>query len=333
MWVAKTVVLKFLPILFLVLFLCYLYLDRELEQPIEANPFTCLSADQGYIKQEALAFNNIYGVGLAYANHINETASDFDPTLDAPVFKKHSLSVLKQNSRVNIPTQDELLRALKKLEPNIANTLNQKALPLLPLLDYEAELAFVLLEDINTKALMQTEFVPKIGFLVTNDLSARGIAILGEGQDNRYDYWGASKSHPGFAPINGRVWVPNQHQQNAIPCVTLETYVDGELRQHENTRNLVYTPTQMLRFVHKRFPDSIMRKGDIILTGTPGGVILNVPRWKARLATLLGLDRFQKLAINQKPHSAARFLKAGDNVHISAQWLGNVDVAIVESAQ
>ena len=225
------------------------------------------------------------------------------------------------------------MHALERIEPDISNTLNEKDMPLLALLDYEAELAFVLLEDIKTKDLMQTEFVPKIGFLVTNDLSARGMAILGEGQDNRYDYWGASKSHPGFAPINGRVWVPNQHQQNAIPCVTLETYVDGELRQHENTRNLVYTPTQMLRFVHKRFPGSTLNKGDIILTGTPGGVILNVPRWKARLATLLGLDRFQKLAINQKEKSAARYLKAGNEINITAQWLGDVHVAIVGSEQ
>ena len=36
---------------------------------------------------------------------------------------------------------------------------------------------------------------------MTNDLSARSIAILGEDQANRYDHWGASKSYPGFTLI------------------------------------------------------------------------------------------------------------------------------------
>jgi 2-keto-4-pentenoate hydratase/2-oxohepta-3-ene-1,7-dioic acid hydratase in catechol pathway len=86
----------------------------------------------------------------------------------------------------------------------------------------------------------------------------------------------------------------------------------------------------MLRFVHKRFPDSTLSKGDIILTGTPGGVILNVPRWKARLAKLLGLDRFQKLAINQREKSAVQYLKARNEIHVTAQWLGSINVTIVE---
>jgi len=327
--ITKVFLFKFVPILFLSLALCYLYLDRALPKKIKPANLTCLTAEQGYLTQGNIEFKNIYGIGLAYANHINETASDFNPTSDAPVFKKNTLSVIKTNSHVNIPTQAELLKAVDKLDPTISKTLKEKNTQLLALLDYEAELAFVLLEDIETKDLNDPAFIPKLGFLVSNDLSARGIAILGEGQDNRYDYWGASKSHPGFAPINGNVWIPNQHQANAIPCVTLQTYVNGELRQKENTDNLIYTPIEMIRFVHNKFPSSSMQKGDIILTGTPGGVILNVPRWKARLANLIGLDRFQKLAINQKEKNANKFLKTGSVVNISAQWLGHVNVKVI----
>ena len=70
---------------------------------------------------------------------------------------------------------------------------------------------------------------------MANDLSARSIAILGEDQKNRYEYWGASKSYPGFTPISDHIWGPNNHLPDAIPCVTLQTLVDGELRQNENT--------------------------------------------------------------------------------------------------
>jgi 2-keto-4-pentenoate hydratase/2-oxohepta-3-ene-1,7-dioic acid hydratase in catechol pathway len=153
---------------------------------------------------------------------------------------------------------------------------------------------------------------------------------MGEGQKNRFAYWGASKSFPRFTPVSGPIWVPHTHLPDAIPCVVLKTYVDGNLRQSENTNNLIYTPVDMLRFIHESYPSTPLRKGDMILTGTPGGVIFSVPRWKARLANLVGLDRFQKLAISQKKNSSEKFLKAGNEVRVSAEWLGKVDITIIE---
>jgi 2-keto-4-pentenoate hydratase/2-oxohepta-3-ene-1,7-dioic acid hydratase in catechol pathway len=321
-----------ISVLFLALFsvLIFLYLDRGLEQEIQPASFTCLKPDQGYFSQQNIEYNNIYGIGLAYAKHINETASDFDADLDPPVFRKQTSSTKKSNSSVTIPTHNELLMAVESLEPGIGAILEDKEITLLPLLDYEAELAFVLLESITAKELEDPSFIPKVGFLVVNDLSARSIAILGEDQANRYDYWGVSKSYSGFSPVSDRLWVPNIHLANAIPCITLQTYVDGKLRQNENSRNLIYTPVDMLRFIHKKYPAGAMSKGDIILTGTPSGVVLNIPRWKARLAKIIGLDRFQKLAINQKESSAEKFLKAGNTVDISGEWLGDVSVIFVE---
>jgi len=327
---SKTLLLKVMPLLVLPLIAFFLYLDRGLSDEIQPANFTCLTPEQGAFSHDPIQYKNIYGIGLAYAKHINETASSFDPSLDPPVFKKHSISLVKGDSKVAIPAHSKLLIAAEQLEPGIGALLQEKDISLLSLLDYEAELAFVLLEDISPKEINDPNFVPKIGFLVANDLSARSIAILGEDQKNRYDYWGASKSHPGFTPINNQLWVPNAHLANAIPCVTLQTHVNGELRQNENTKNLIYTPTDMLRFIHKKYPNTAMNKGDIILTGTPGGVIFNVPRWKARLAKLVMLDRFQKLAISQKESSANKFLKAGNKVTVSADWLGEVSVVVVK---
>ncbi len=315
-------------LLFLTFF--YLYLDRGLPQEIQSARFTCLEPNQGYFIQENLQYKNIYGIGLAYAKHINETASDFDPETGPPVFRKLNTSLVKNNGIVTIPPHGELLRSLKHLEPGIDLILHDKEIRLLALLDHEAELAFVLLEDILAEDLEDSDFVPKIGFLATNDLSVRSIAILGEGQENRYDYWGVSKSFPGFTPLSDQVWVPYTHLPDAIPCVVLKTHVDGELRQNQNTNNLIYTPTDMLRFIQRKYHSTSLRKGDIVLTGTPGGVIFNVQRWKARLANLLGFDRFQKLTISQKKSSAEKFLKAGNEVRVSAEWLGNVDVTIAK---
>jgi 2-keto-4-pentenoate hydratase/2-oxohepta-3-ene-1,7-dioic acid hydratase in catechol pathway len=312
------------------LILFFIYLDRELPQEIQPAKFSCLKQDQGHFIEETLQPKNIYGVGLTYAKHINETASDFDLAVGPPVFRKSSSSYVKGDSLVAIPSHSKLLKSLNELEPGIDIALQNKDIRLLALLDYEAELAFVLLEDIPDTDLDNADFIPLIGFLTANDMSARSLAVMGEGQKNRFAYWGASKSFPRFTPVSGPIWVPHTHLPDAIPCVVLKTYVDGNLRQSENTNNLIYTPADMLRFIHKSYPSTPLRKGDMILTGTPGGVIFNVPRWKARLANLVGLDRFQKIAISQKKNSADKFLNAGNEIRVSAEWLGNVDITITE---
>ena len=312
------------------LILFFIYLDRELPQEIQPAKFSCLQKDQGHFLEDTLQPKNIYGVGLSYAKHINETASDFDLDVGPPVFRKSRSSYVKGDSLVAVPSHSTLLKSLNELEPGIDIALRNKEIKLLALLDYEAELAFVLLEDISDKDLDNADFIPQIGFLTANDMSARSLAVMGEGQKNRFAYWGASKSFPGFTPVSGPIWVPHVHQRDAIPCVVLKTYVDGNLRQSENTNNLIYTPADMLRYIHKSYPSTPLRKGDMILTGTPGGVIFGVPRWKARLAKLVGLDRFQKLSISQKKNSADKFLNVGNEIQVSAEWLGNVDITITE---
>jgi 2-keto-4-pentenoate hydratase/2-oxohepta-3-ene-1,7-dioic acid hydratase in catechol pathway len=328
--IGKKILVAVTSVLLVTFTLFYFYLDRGLSQEIKPASFTCLKSEHGDFSQEKLEYKKIYGIGLVYAKHINETASDFDPSVGPPVFRKHILSLAKGAGSVAIPTPSQLLIATEQLELGITKTLLDKDIELSALLDYEAELAFVLLDNITAKDLENPDFSPKIGFLVTNDLSARSVAILGEGQSNRYDYWGASKSYPGFTPINGKVWVPKKHSPNTIPCVTLTTHVDGDLRQKENTRNLIYTPKEMLGFIQKKYSLTQMHKGDIVLTGTPGGVIFNIPRWKSRLATILELDRFQKLEINLKENSVKKFLKAGNEVIISAEFLGTVSATIVK---
>ena len=94
--------------------------------------------------------DTIYGIGLAYAKHINETASDFDPQGDPPVFIKASNSIAQNGSTVKIPAQKTMLNAIERLEPGISKQVNQQVDNLPALLDYEVELGFVLLEDIGT---------------------------------------------------------------------------------------------------------------------------------------------------------------------------------------
>ncbi|MEM1219276.1 MAG: fumarylacetoacetate hydrolase family protein [Bacteroidota bacterium] len=307
----------------------FLYLNRGLAHDIKAAEFSCLDLQEGTFTTFDTLPNHIYGIGLSYAGHINETASSFDPDTDPPAFRKAVSSITGNQSSVSIPTKETLLHAVDQIEPGLGAELQARALTLPALLDYEVELAFVLLEDVDPLVLATEGYAPKIGFFIANDLSARSLAILGEGQKDRYEYWGVSKSFSGFTPVSSQIWIPNTFQPSAIPCIMLETQVNGEVRQRQSTSDMIYTPLQMLRVVQRRYPNTTLKKGDWVLMGTPGGVVLSTSRWLVRLANMLGMDRFKKLANKTKNTEVAKFLKPGDTVITTGEGLGSVEIEIV----
>lgn len=307
----------------------FLYLNRGLEAKILSAQLNCLPLEEGHFTNFDSLPKHIFGIGLAYAGHINETASEFNTSQDPPVFQKAVNSITQTASSVAIPTHNQLLQAIEEMELGLSKQIEADHPDLPALLDYEVELALVLLEDITAENLQQDDYAPPVGFFIANDLSARSIAILGEGQANRYDYWGISKSFSGFTPASQRVWIPSEFRANAIPCIQLQTIVNGELRQNQNTSDLIYTPLQMLQAIQRKYPDLALKKGDWVLTGTPGGVILSTPRWLVRLANGLNMDRLDKLNNKVSEASAAQFLKPGDRVITKGVGLGQVSVSII----
>jgi 2-keto-4-pentenoate hydratase/2-oxohepta-3-ene-1,7-dioic acid hydratase in catechol pathway len=268
-----------------------------------------------------------FGVGLSYASHIEETASTFDPGAAPPIFRKRPRALARTGAIVIMPDTHELCAAADALEPGLGEALHERHDPLSPLLDYEGEMGFVLLDDIEPEQLDAPGFVPRLGFFVVNDLSARTLAIAGEGRPNRYEYWGASKSFAGFMPVADRAWVPNEAKADGVPCIVIETAVNGEVRQSQSTEDMIYTPLQMLRFILVSYPGALLRRGTFVLTGTPGGVAMTTPRWLVRLSKLLGLDRFTMLKA-KFAGDTSRFLKPGDRVVVRGGLLGEVSVTI-----
>jgi 2-keto-4-pentenoate hydratase/2-oxohepta-3-ene-1,7-dioic acid hydratase in catechol pathway len=232
---------------------------------------------------------------------------------------------LRGGGEVVIPNSAALIGALESLEPGLGYKMNTDFAQLPSLLDYEVELAFVLLQDIKLEQINDNQFVPKLGFTILNDFSARSLILLGEGRENRYEYWGLSKSFSGFTPIADTLWVPNTHYPNSIPCITLRTTVNDILRQEQTTKEMIYTPLEMLRFVAEQYPDQSLSKGDVVAMGTPGGVIMSVPRWKVRLSAMLNLGRFTKL---QAVVGQTEFLKSGDVIVTSGEGLNKAEVML-----
>lgn len=302
------------------------YLFRPLAHEPRPVGLQCYDLAEGsYVSLEAPP--QAFGVGLSYPGHIEETASSFDPNAAPPVFRKDPAALVRTGATVPLPSMEALCKAANSLEPGLGEELRNRYGQLSPLLDYEVEMGIVLLQDVDPRLLEDPSFVPSLGFFIANDLSARTLAILGDGRPNPHDYWGVSKSFPGFMPVADRAWVPRQPRPDTVPCVVIETTVDGDVRQQQSTADLIYTPRQMIGFVHAKYPDARLERGTIVLTGTPSGVAMTTPRWLVRLGSLLGLSRFRKLGAMLRGDTD-RFLKPGDKVVVRGKGLGKVVIKI-----
>lgn len=79
--------------------------------------------------------------------------------------------------------------------------------------------------------------------------------------------WGFSKGFDTYAPIGPALtasWlIPDPKE------LLLQTIVDGEVRQKERISDLVFDCAYLVHYLSQ---GSTLRKGSVIMTGTPGGV-------------------------------------------------------------
>jgi 2-keto-4-pentenoate hydratase/2-oxohepta-3-ene-1,7-dioic acid hydratase in catechol pathway len=123
--------------------------------------------------------------------------------------------------------------------------------------DYEAELAVVIGRTCRfVKAEDFRDYV--LGYTCINDVTARDLQRK-DGQFTR------SKSFDTFAPLGP--WI-----ETAIPDpdnLMVEAYLNGERRQHGNTRDMVFGVAAQVSFISRIMT---LLPGDVIATGTPFGI-------------------------------------------------------------
>ncbi len=268
-----------------------------------------------------------YALGLTYADHIRETGEKPGQPV---VFAKRCAPTPGDKTSVAAPSPKTLHDLLHSLDAGLTAWLTQRLGPVPVLLDYEVEIGIVLLGDVSEAALAAGAALPRLGFFVANDLTARSIQIAGEGTAHRLDFWSAAKSLPGFLPVSPRVWCPEDANMEALPELVLETHVNGALRQSASTQSVIYSLRQMLHYAAATAPGRVLRQHDLVLTGTPAGIALSVPLWKRRLGLLL--PRRQRIrAALRGAQGNPRFLQAGDTVRVSAGWLGGFECTITSN--
>lgn len=160
-------------------------------------------------------------------------------------------------------------------------------------LDYEAELVFVIGKaGRNIPEEKASDHI--FGYCVGNDVSVRDFQFH-SGQ------FSIGKSFDTHAPFGPWITTYDEVDANNLP---IRCFVNGELRQESNTKHLIYSPAKQIAYLSQAMT---LEPGDIIFTGTPGGV-----------------------GAAMKP---PRFLRAGDVVKVAIDGLGHIENRIAEQGQ
>lgn len=204
----------------------------------------------------------VFGVGLNYLSHLKRLGSD------APA---HPLAYIKPDS------------ALVGAEDEIAFP------PLTRQLDYEVELVAVigrpLLAELNASDCL-------LGYTVGNDISARDAGK----QIGRLDLL-TQKAMDRTTPVGPWVVTSGELAVTGQPALDMRLSVNDELRQQDNTRQMIFGLDELLNYLDARIS---LRPGDLVFTGSSHGV---------------GLE-------------SGRFLQPGDRVEAEIQGIGRLSNTI-----
>jgi len=122
--------------------------------------------------------------------------------------------------------------------------------------DYEAELAVVIGKAAKgVSEERAAEYI--LGYTCLNDVTARDL----QPQNGQ---WTTAKGFDTFAPIGP--WIVTDIDPHHLD---VSSYLNGERRQHSNTKNLIFGPRQLVSFISRVMT---LLPGDVIATGTPSGI-------------------------------------------------------------
>ncbi|WBU37900.1 fumarylacetoacetate hydrolase family protein [Homoserinibacter sp. YIM 151385] len=205
-------------------------------------------------------------IGLNYHDHAEETGAEVPV---APiVFAKHPAAVVGPDDEIPLPVESDEV-------------------------DYEVELAIVI--GRHASRVSEAEAMDAVaGFTIVNDVSARDW-------QRRTSQWMTAKSFPGFGPVGPVLVTAEEFDVDRPHRVHLE--LNGETMQDSSTEQLIFGVRELVAHLSSVWP---LQPGDIIATGTPGGV---------------GFTR-----------EPAIFLRPGDVVEASIEGIGTLRNTVVAAA-
>jgi 2-keto-4-pentenoate hydratase/2-oxohepta-3-ene-1,7-dioic acid hydratase in catechol pathway len=122
--------------------------------------------------------------------------------------------------------------------------------------DYEAELAIVIGRKVrNAAPAAAARYI--FGYTTAEDISDRTI-------QNSESQWARCKSFDTFTPLGPYVETKLDPQN-----LNIQLFQNGRLRQNSNTSQMIFNCHQLVSFISTNLT---LLPGDVILTGTPGGI-------------------------------------------------------------
>jgi 2-keto-4-pentenoate hydratase/2-oxohepta-3-ene-1,7-dioic acid hydratase in catechol pathway len=210
-------------------------IEEKMVREMEGDPFEHfhLSSKTKKIEEVKLLSpclpSKIVALGLNYRDHAAEVKMELPK--EPLLFLKPSTSVIGPGEPIVYPKMSKRV-------------------------DYEAELAVVIRK--KAKAVPEERAAEYIlGYSCLNDVTARDLQPK-DGQ------WTKSKGFDTFAPIGP--WIVTEIDPHHLD---ISSYLNGERRQHSNTKNLLFGPYQLVSFISCVMT---LLPGDVIATGTPSGI-------------------------------------------------------------
>jgi len=173
-------------------------------------------------------------VGLNYRNHIQEMGRDLPehPTL----FSKFADCLIGPADDIPLPPETAAF-------------------------DWEAELVVVIGTPVRraTGALAEAAIA---GFTVLNDITCRDWQF-------RTREWLQGKNWDSSTPVGPHLVTPDELPGGVRPALPIRLEIDGAVMQSDSTGDLLFDPVALVSYVSTMVR---LNPGDLIATGTPGGV-------------------------------------------------------------
>ncbi|MDG0793193.1 fumarylacetoacetate hydrolase family protein [Cohnella ginsengisoli] len=206
-------------------------------------------------------------VGLNYRKHAEETGAQI-PAFPI-LFNKFSNALAAHEAPIRVPDVTSKM-------------------------DYEAELGIVIGKTaFNVSEDDALDYV--YGYCAANDLSARDLQL-------RTSQWLLGKSLDGFCPLGP--WLVTADEVGDPNRLEIQSFVNGERRQNSNTSDMIFDCKTVVSYISKHMT---LQPGDVILTGTPEGVVMGYPEERQV------------------------YLKTGDKVEIRIEKLGTLTNVLIGS--
>jgi 2-keto-4-pentenoate hydratase/2-oxohepta-3-ene-1,7-dioic acid hydratase in catechol pathway len=218
---------------------------------------------------------NIFCIGKNYRSHAAEFArSGFDSSAVQDEIPKQPIVFSKVPECVIAPN------ASIAIDPRVSRAL-----------DYEAELAVII--GRGGRHIRRSDALEQIwGYTIINEVTARDL-------QGRYAQWLIGKSQDTFCPMGP--WAVSR-EEIKLGDTTIRCWVNGELRQYANTRDLIFDVPTLIETISAGVT---LYPGDIIATGTPAGVGIGF--------------------------TPPRYLRSGDTVRIEISGIGVLENSVSEA--